>query len=122
MPAKDVIKQDDREETRVITPLVNIHEKEKEITVDAEMPGLTKEDLSIQIEGEVLNLSGRQKENVPEGYTVLYRERFPIEYRRTFVLGAEIDREGIKAFYENGVLNLRLPKTERARPKTVKID
>jgi len=122
MSAKELVEKEGREESRVITPLVNIHEKEKEITVEAEMPGLAKENLSIQIEGEVLTFSGRQKESVPEGYHVLYRERFPSEYRRSFVLGSEIDREGIRALYENGVLNLTLPKVEKARPKIIKID
>jgi len=119
MSAKELV---EKGEVRVIAPLVNIHEKEKEITVEAEMPGLAKENLSIQIEGEVLTFSGRQKEGVPEGYHALYRERFPSEYRRSFVLSSEIDREGIRALYENGVLNLTLPKVEKARPKIIKIN
>jgi HSP20 family protein len=110
--------------TRVIQPLVNICEEDKEIILEAEMAGLTKDDISLDLKGNELTLrgkSGRADDVVPKGYTVVHKERCPLEYVRTFVVGDEIDKSKIDAQYENGILKVKLTKSEAAQPKKIEI-
>lgn len=108
---------------KVITPLTNIIEKDKEVILETEMVGLTRDDIDLELNGNELTIIGKQRENgVPEGYTVLYSERCPLEYRRSFTLGSMIKKEAITAKYENGVLILGLPKTEDMLPKKIAIN
>ena len=108
---------------RTMLPLTNIIEKEREVILEAEMAGLTREDINLELNDNELTIIGKQRINgVPEGYTVLYSERRPFEYRRSFTLGLMIDQEKIKATYKNGVLGLILPKTEEILPKKIAIN
>ena len=107
---------------RVITPVVNIQTTEKEVVIEAEMIGLEKEDVSLDIKGDELTIKGAKKDcEVPQGYTVVYRERCPFEYFRTFILGDEVEKDGITAKYEGGILKVTIPKSEKAQPKSIKI-
>ncbi len=113
----------EKEKTKVISPLTNIIEKEKEVILEAEMVGLTREDIDLELNGNDLTIVGKQRGNgVPVGYSTLYRERGPIEYRRSFTLGSMVKKESINAKYENGVLKLTLPKVEETQPKKLKIN
>ena len=113
----------EKEKTKTILPLTNIIEKEKEVILEAEMVGLTRNDIDIELNGNDLTIVGKQRVNsIPEGYSTLYRERGPIEYRRSFTLGSMIKSDAINAKYENGVLKLTLPKMEEAQPKKLKIN
>lgn len=120
-----LIKQRERQlEPRVIQPLVNIHETDKEVILEAEMTGLTKEDIGLELKGDQLTIKGKTREsdeNVPKGYTVVHRERCPLEYIRTFVIGDEIDKSKIDAQYENGILRVKLVKSDEAQPKKIEI-
>ena len=107
---------------RVIAPIVNIQETEKEVIIEAEMTGLRKEDVSLDVKGDELTIRGAKKDcEVPKGYTAVYRERCPFEYSRTFILGDETKRDGITAKYENGILKVTIPKNEKAQPKRIEI-
>lgn len=109
---------------RIIQPLVNICEEEKEITLEAEMAGLTKDDISLDLKGNELTLrgkSGRADDTVPKGYTIVHKERCPLEYVRTFVVGEEIDKNKIDAQYENGILKVKLTKREAVQLKKIEI-
>jgi HSP20 family protein len=107
---------------KVMAPVVNIQETEKEVVVEAEMTGLKKEDVSIDIKGDELTIKGSQKEcEPPKGYTAVYRERCPLEYSRTFILGDETKRDGITAKYEGGILRVTIPKSEKAQPRSIEI-
>lgn len=111
-------------EARVIQPLVNIHEEGKEVLVEAEMVGLTKDDISLDLKGSELTLRGKARQNnetVPKGYTVVHKERCPLEYVRSFVVGDDIDKSKIDAQYENGILRIKLTKSEAAQPKKIEI-
>ncbi len=121
-----LIKRQRQEESqpRVIQPLVNIREEDKEVILEAEMVGLTKDDISLDLKGNELTLrgkSGRADNVIPKGYTVVHRERCPLEYVRTFVLGEEIDKSKIDARYECGILKVKLAKSEAAQPKKIEI-
>jgi HSP20 family protein len=107
---------------RVVMPVVNINETQNEVVIEAEMTGLSKDDISLDIKGDELTLKGIRKEcDVPSGYTAFYRERCPFEYARTFILGEEVKREGINAKYESGILKVTIPKSEKARPRKIEI-
>lgn len=117
-------KQQEQCQPQIIEPLVNILEEEKEIVLEAEMVGLTKDDVSLDLKGDELTLKGRvgrTDDGVPKGYTVLYKERCPLEYRRTFIIGDEIDKSKIDAQYANGILKVKLYKAEKAQPKKIEI-
>jgi HSP20 family protein len=109
---------------RVIEPLVNIEETEKDVILEAEMPDLNKQDIDIEINGNELWIrasSSNEREAMPKEYTAIYRERCPLEYARTFVLGDEILKDKIEAQYETGILTIRLAKSETAQPKKITI-
>ncbi len=116
-------RENERTRARVMTPLTNIIEKEKEVVLEAEMVGLTRDDIDLELNGSELTIIGKQRENeTPEGYRALYSERCPFEYRRSFTLGSIIKKEAINAKYENGVLTLSLPKTGEMLPRKIEIN
>lgn len=107
----------------VIAPVVSIQETEKDIIIEAEMTGLKKDDVCLDLKGDELTIKGSKKDcDVPDGYTPLLRERCPFEYSRTFILGDEVKREGITARYDNGVLKVNVPKAEKTQPKKIDIE
>lgn len=110
------------EQVPVVSPLVNIQETDKEVILEAEMGGIQKEDVSVEIKQNELTISGRKKpDSAPKEYRLIHQERFPVEYRRAFVLGSEVSKENISAQYENGVLRIRVPKSEETQPKKISI-
>lgn len=106
---------------KFVAPHVAVSETEKDFLLQADMPGLTKEDIHVSLDRNELVISGTRKEEVPKGYAAVYQERAPLSYRRTFTVNTEINQEDMKATYENGVLSLTLPKSERVKPKKVTV-
>jgi HSP20 family protein len=105
-------------------PAVDIQETEKEIMVKADLPGLKKEDITISFEDNILSIKGEKKEEkTEEGKTYLRSERFCGSFIRDFPINAEIDVEKVNAKYNDGVLELALPKkeTEKNKVKTIEI-
>lgn len=102
----------------------DIKDKGDHYLIDAELPGFTKDDLSINVEDNVLTVSATNKaendEKDKEG-NYIRRERRYGSYSRSFdVAGVDVDK--IKADYKNGILQLTLPKTKEEKPETRKID
>jgi HSP20 family protein len=92
---------------------VNIAEDEKNIVIEAELPGLKKDDVKISVEDNVLTIRGERKQENEEKKKNYHRvERFYGSFSRSFTLGENVDKENIDAKYENGVLHLTLPKVE----------
>jgi len=107
---------------RIIMPAANIRETDHEVIVEVEMAGLSRQDISVELAADELTITGRRSEDKPpKGYTAVYRERSPFDYKRSFVLSEEVDKEKISARYENGVLILRIPKSEKVQPKRIEI-
>jgi len=106
---------------RTIAPHVAVRETEKDFLLQADMPGLKKEEVQVSLDHHQLVIGGSRKEDIPKGYSVLYQERTPVNYRRTLAVNTEIDQEHMKAAYENGVLSLTLPKSERVKPKKITV-
>ncbi len=104
-------------------PSCDINEAKDHYLVSFDMPGVKKEDIKIEVQGNQLLISGeRQRETKEQGReTTLHHERAYGKFERTFVLPASIDSEKIEAHYENGVLNVALPKVESAKGRIIQI-
>jgi len=103
-------------------PSVDMYQTENEVVVKATLPGLNPEDLQVSVTGEVLTLRGeiRQEKDVP-GDSYHLQERTYGSFSRSIQLPVPVVVEKSKAEFENGVLNLTLPKAEEVRPKTITI-
>ncbi len=103
-------------------PRIDVKENEKEFVVRAELPGLSKDDFKLSVENNVLTLEGEKKnefEEKQDGY--FRRERTFGAFRRSFRLTDSVDAKKIKAQYEQGVLNITIPKAEKAKPKLIEV-
>lgn len=102
-------------------PSVNILEGCEDIALTVEVPGISREEISISVEGDILTVSGSRnlvKENPEEEYIRLER-KFGV-FRRTFKIPKDVDTDSIKAVLENGVLTIRIPKQSGSRTIEVK--
>jgi len=103
-------------------PATEVREDDKNYVIAAEMPGMKKDDIEIDVADGVLSIKAEKKaEEKKEDGNVHYSERRYGVYRRDFRLGENVDLENIKADFTDGVLTLTLPKTEPAKPETKKI-
>ena len=103
-------------------PVVDIYEEENGIALKAELPGIEKKDISIDVKDRVLTLKGeRAAENETEGKNYYRRERTYGEFRRVFTLPEGVNADDIKADFKDGVLNVHIPKAEVEEPKKVTI-
>jgi len=106
---------------QAITPLIDIHEGPDGLVLEADLPGATENNLSIQLEDNVLVLHARTRSPVPEGARVLHEEYHVGDFSRSFILSDEVERSRITAELKNGVLRLILPKAERAKTRRIEI-
>jgi HSP20 family protein len=104
-----------------LTP-IDISENENEFIVKASLPGIRPEDVQITVHGDILMIRGEIKaEEEKKGEHYHLRERRFGEFQRTVKLSAPISADKAQAQFENGVLTLKLPKAEGAKPKQIKI-
>ncbi|MGH7258453.1 MAG: Hsp20/alpha crystallin family protein [Nitrospiraceae bacterium] len=104
------------------TPTVDISETEAEYLIKAELPEVKKEDVKITVEDGVLTIQGERRRETEEKAKKFHRvERSYGRFVRTFTLPDSVDETGVKAVYTDGVLNLRLPKSEKAKPKQIEV-
>jgi len=103
-------------------PLVNVFNDGEDFVLVAELPGVKKEDLDIQVRGDTLRIQGKKAISYDEGASVHRRERSTGQFDRTLTLPAEVDATKVAAEYRDGVLTLRLPRAESAKPRTVTIN
>ena len=104
-----------------IAPNVNIFETKDGYVMQAEMPGVNKDGLEITLEGTEITITGRRNPETVPGET-LFRERGSADYRRVFELDPAIDTAKISAKMEQGILTLTLPKSEKEKPRRIKVD
>jgi len=106
---------------RCLMPAVDVFEDAGGITLYADLPGVPKDKLSLQVEAGNLTIEGEVALAVPEGMEATHAEVDLLRYRRAFSLSKELDTEKVKAEFANGVLKLRIPKAEHAQPKKIAI-
>ena len=103
-------------------PRVDIAETETEFVIKAEIPEVKKEDVKISVEDGALKISGERKQEKEEKDKKFHRvERFYGSFMRSFILPDNIDESKIEATFKDGVLNVALPKTEKAKPKALEV-
>ncbi len=103
-------------------PSVDIYEEKDKIMVTAELPGMKKEEIDVQIGDGRLTIKGERKmENEDKKDNYHRVERFYGTFTRSFTLPDTIDEENISANYKDGLLKLTLPKTEKAKPKKIDV-
>jgi HSP20 family protein len=116
--------QDQGEEitTRTWTPPVDVHETNDAFVVTAELPGMSREDIEITLENNILRLSGERKFERDEKKDNYHRiERSYGAFTRSFALPTQVDAERVQAEFKDGVLTITVPKAEQARPRKISI-
>jgi HSP20 family protein len=104
------------------TPPVDIFETEHDLILKAELPDMEEKDIDVRVENNTLTLSGERKyEKELKEENALRMERYYGTFSRTFTLPNTVKVDAIKAEYKNGLLTVKLPKREEAKPKQIKI-
>ena len=103
-------------------PKVNVYEFEDKVGIVAEIPGLDKKQLNVEVEEGVLTISG-DKHSIfeDEGAKVLRRELKQSSFKRSFELGEQLDGDNINASFKDGVLSVSIPKVEPEKPKKTSV-
>ena len=104
-----------------VVPPVDVFENDASITLLADLPGVARDQLDIQVDGDTLTLEGRVAQDTPEGLQAVYAEVRVPRYRRAFTLSRELDSSRIEANLKDGVLNLRIPKHAHAQPRRIQV-
>ena len=105
------------------TPAVDIRETDDGYVITAELPGVSKDDVSIDVHQNTLTLRGQRKHEAEVKQDKYHRvERAYGTFQRSFVLPAIVDQDKVQAIYKDGVLELHLPKSEAAKPKRIAIN
>ena len=110
------------EDLDTLLPPVDIYEDETGFTLTADLPGVSKEGLGVKVNGDNLLIEGDVTVPAPREMEVVYAEVLASKYRRSFTLSRELDASKIEARFTNGVLELRIPKAEEAKPRRIAIN
>jgi HSP20 family protein len=105
-----------------LVPAVDIFETEEMVIVHTEMPGIDKEDVSINLKEDVLTISGSMVLKTNKGETFILKEFETVNYIRRFTIAETIDNDGIEASMSNGILTVKLPKIPPQSPRKIEID
>jgi len=104
-------------------PLMDIEETKDELVIKAEVPGMAKDDIKIQINHDVLSISGERKHEEETKDKTYHRiERTYGKFQRIIRMPTEVQSAKTKASYENGVLTIRIPKSEEVKPREIAIE
>ena len=121
-----LVRWEREEEEGIRIPTIDLVETEQELVVKAEMPGIDKDKIEVEVLPELLNISAEMHEEREEKDVTHHRcERVWGRFERSIPLPAEVVTDQTKATYRDGLLEIHLPKTERARaqtPRKVKIE
>lgn len=104
-----------------LLPPVDVIEDVAGITLYADLAGVPKDKLALQVEADTLTIEGELGLEVPEGMEASHVEVSMPRYRRVFTLPKELDTSNVKAEFANGVLTLRIPKAEHAQPRRIEV-
>jgi HSP20 family protein len=115
-----VAQEGTRQMERYAIPPVDIYETDEVLVVLADLPGVPKEGLSVQVEKGILTIEGRVERDTPGN--LLRREFALTSFFRQFRLTETVDSEKIRASLKNGVLRLDLPKAEAAKPRRIPLE
>ena len=103
-------------------PPINVFQQGDNLVAIVELAGVSKSDLEIQAKGNTVRVSGKRTISYPEGSSVHRRERLSGTFDRTLTVPIQIDPDGIKAEYRDGVLALFIPRAESDKPRAITIN
>jgi len=104
-------------------PLTNVYEDDEKVTMVAELPGVTKENVSISMQDRVLNIKGsRPRTEAENKMNAIRRERSVGEFEKSYKIPTDIIAEKISAEFKHGILTITLPKAEEAKPRKIEIN
>jgi HSP20 family molecular chaperone IbpA len=109
-----------RDESALLPP-TDVIEDSDGITLYADLPGVPKDKLNLQVEADTLTIEGEVSLDLPEGMESSHAEVGVPRYRRVFTLSRELDASKVSAELKDGVLKLRIPKAEHAQPRRIEI-
>jgi HSP20 family molecular chaperone IbpA len=118
---RDVRREERREDEFAIAPPVDIFEDAQGITVQAEMPGVSKDTLNVRADRNGLLIEGEATIDMPENMDPLYADLQCTRYRRNFSLSGEFECERIEAHLKDGVLTVHIPKRAEFRPRRIEV-
>jgi HSP20 family protein len=128
MTAQEVAKREStqvqgkgREQELALAPPVDIFEDVHGITVQAEMPGVSKDRLNVQADRNSLLIEGDIVIDMPQGIEAVYADVRATRYRRSFVLSGELDSDKIEANLKDGVLTVHIPKRAEFRSRRIEV-
>ena len=110
-----------RSATNTAWPAVDIYETESGYRLEAELPGVSREDLSVTVQDNKLTIEGEKRSPVHEGSTHARKERAFGRFTRSFTLGKDVRQDSIDASFSNGVLMLEVPKAAEAMPRQIEV-
>ncbi|KPK36671.1 MAG: heat-shock protein [Gammaproteobacteria bacterium SG8_47] len=124
---KDVTKQKSKpaqgaaQTEAAMWPAVDIFEDDTGITVQADMPGVSRDGLDVHIDADSLSIVGKLDIPMPATMEALHADVRATRYQRSFSLSRELDRDKIEANLRDGVLTLRIPKREEVKPRKIEV-
>jgi len=113
--------QESRDDAQTMRPPVNVFEGAEGITLEADMPGVSKDRLQLRVDKESLLIVGDVHVAMPEGMEALYADVGATRFSRSFALSRELDTEKIDASIKDGVLSLRIPKRSEVKSRKIKV-
>ncbi|HEY6824650.1 MAG TPA: Hsp20/alpha crystallin family protein [Steroidobacteraceae bacterium] len=116
------VERQGREREAALVPAVDIFEDAQQITVQAEMPGVSKNKLNVQADRNALLIEGEMEVDLPAGMAALYADLHTTRYRRSFVLSGELETERIEASLKDGLLTVRIPKRLEFRTRKIRVN
>jgi len=115
---------DEPNQSNAWVPAVNVEETADHIILTAEAPGLTLEDLNVEIENNILTIAGEKRETREEGKENrryhLWERRYG-SFRRSFTLPRTVDSDQVEARFENGILTIQMPKAAEAKSRRIEV-
>jgi HSP20 family molecular chaperone IbpA len=109
------------QQTPALAPAVDIFEDRRGITVQAEMPGVSRDRLNVQADRNGLLIEGDVAIEMPQGIEAVYADVRATKYRRNFTLSSELDPDGIEASLKDGLLTVRIPKRAEFTPPKIDV-
>jgi HSP20 family molecular chaperone IbpA len=118
---RDTTEVQKREPELMLRPPVDIFEDGNGITLIADMPGVSKDRLNLQVDRDSLIVEGEAEIDMPEGMEALHADVRSTRYRRSFALSGELETDGIDAGLKDGVLRVHIPKRAEVRPRKIEV-
>ena len=115
------VAQDVKQQEQAIVPAVDIFENAAGITVQADMPGVSRDRLDVHIDSDTLAIEGVADIPMPAGMDAIYADIRSKRYQRSFSLSRELDTGRIEANLKDGVLTLHIPRREEHRPRRIEV-